>query len=158
MCFGGFPGGSAVQGLLAMWETWAQSPGPEDPLEQQVQPTPVFLPGRSQAAPWGHKGSDTTQQLNHNNICIFKCLYSSSFFSTSVFTECRIWGLTFFPMSRNITSGDVLSGPVCFSLEVGHHFYCHAPVNTWHFSLVIFIIFSLSLAFCGLIQLSILYF
>ena len=51
MCFGGFPGGSAVQGLLAMWETWAQSPGPEDPLEQQVQPTPVFLPGRSQAAP-----------------------------------------------------------------------------------------------------------
>ena len=28
-----------------MQETWVQSPGWEDPLERQLQPTPVFLPG-----------------------------------------------------------------------------------------------------------------
>ena len=27
----GFPGGSGVKNLPAMWETWVQSPGQEDP-------------------------------------------------------------------------------------------------------------------------------
>ena len=30
-------------------ETWVQSPGREDPLEEGMQPTSVFLPGES---PW----------------------------------------------------------------------------------------------------------
>ena len=38
-----------VKHLPAMRETWVQSPGQEDPLEEGVAPTPVFLPGES---PW----------------------------------------------------------------------------------------------------------
>jgi len=33
----------------AMWETWVQSLGWEDPLEEVWQPTPVFWDGES---PW----------------------------------------------------------------------------------------------------------
>ena len=53
----------------AMQETWVQSLGWEDPLEQREWvPTPVFLPGefheqRSLAGygPSGHKESDTNE-------------------------------------------------------------------------------------------------
>ena len=33
-----------VMNLPTMWETWVQSLGLEDPLEEGMQPTPVFLP------------------------------------------------------------------------------------------------------------------
>ena len=33
--------------LPAMWETWVQSLGREDPLEKEMYSTPVFLPGES---------------------------------------------------------------------------------------------------------------
>ena len=36
-----------VKSLPAMWETWVQSMGWEDPLEEAWQPTSVFLPGES---------------------------------------------------------------------------------------------------------------
>ena len=36
-----------VKNLPAMWETWIQSLGWEDPLEESRQPTPVFLHGES---------------------------------------------------------------------------------------------------------------
>ena len=56
--------------LPAMRETWVRSLGWEDPLEKEVEPTPVFLPGESHGwrrlggcSPWGHKESDTTEQL-----------------------------------------------------------------------------------------------
>ena len=59
-----------VKCLPAMQETWVQSLGQEDPLEKEMQPTPVFLPGkfhgwRSLAgySPWGCKESDMTEQL-----------------------------------------------------------------------------------------------
>ena len=45
----GFPGGSTVKNPSAMQETWVRSLGWEDPLEEDKQPTPVFLPGES---PW----------------------------------------------------------------------------------------------------------
>ena len=45
----GFPGGSTVKNPSAMQETWVRSLGWEDPLEENMQPTPVFLPGES---PW----------------------------------------------------------------------------------------------------------
>ena len=32
----GFPGGSVVKNLPAMWETWVQSVGSEDPLEKRT--------------------------------------------------------------------------------------------------------------------------
>ena len=57
--------------LPAMQETWVQSLGQEDPREKKWQPTPVFLPGESPGrrslvrySPWGHKESDTTEQLH----------------------------------------------------------------------------------------------
>ena len=36
-----------VKNPPAMWETWIQSLGWEDPLKGAWQPTPVFLPGES---------------------------------------------------------------------------------------------------------------
>ena len=34
-----------IKHLPTMWETWVRSLGQEDPLEKEMQPTPVFLPG-----------------------------------------------------------------------------------------------------------------
>ena len=48
----GFPGGSDGKNPPAMQETWGQSLVWEDPLEEGMQPTPVFLPGES---PWAEK-------------------------------------------------------------------------------------------------------
>ena len=57
-----------VKNLPAMQETWIQSLGQEDPLEKDMQPTPVFLPGefheqRSLAgySPWDRRELDTTE-------------------------------------------------------------------------------------------------
>ena len=36
-----------VKSLPAMQEMWVQSLGGEDLLEKKMQPTPVFLPGKS---------------------------------------------------------------------------------------------------------------
>ena len=33
--------------LPPMWGTWVRSLGQEDPLEKEMEPTPVFLPGES---------------------------------------------------------------------------------------------------------------
>ena len=50
-------------------ETQVQSLGWEDPLEEETAPT--FLPGKFHGqrslegySPWGHKESDTTEQLS----------------------------------------------------------------------------------------------
>ena len=47
----GFPGVSVVKNPPASagdtGKMWVQSLGPEDPLEKEMQPTPVFLPGES---------------------------------------------------------------------------------------------------------------
>ena len=57
-----------VKNLPAVWETQVQSPGQEDPLEKEMQLTPVFLPGEPQGQVslvgchlWGRKESDTTE-------------------------------------------------------------------------------------------------
>ena len=51
---------------------WAGSLGREDPLEKGMQPTPVFLPGKSHGqrslagySMWGHKESDMTEATYH---------------------------------------------------------------------------------------------
>ena len=58
----GFPGGSGVKNLPAMQKTQVLSPGWEDPLQEEVAPTTVFLAGKSHGqrtvvgySPWGHK-------------------------------------------------------------------------------------------------------
>ena len=52
--------------LPAMQETQVQSLGWEDPLENGKVPTPLFWPGEFHVrySPWGHKESDTTEQLS----------------------------------------------------------------------------------------------
>ena len=56
-----------VKNLPAMQETGVRSQGREDPLEKEMAPTPVFLPGKSHGlrslaadSPWGHKQLDMT--------------------------------------------------------------------------------------------------
>ena len=43
--WGFFPGGSTIKNRLPIWETWVQSLSQEDPLEKEMPPTPVVLPG-----------------------------------------------------------------------------------------------------------------
>ena len=75
----GFSGGLAVENLLAIQEpqeTRVRSLGREDLQEEEMQPTPGFLPGESYGSrtlvgysPWGRKESDTTERLStHTNI------------------------------------------------------------------------------------------
>ena len=59
-----------VKNLPVMRKTQVQSLGQEDCWRREWQPTPVFLPGESHwqrglvgYSPWGHKESDTTEQL-----------------------------------------------------------------------------------------------
>ena len=56
-----------VKNLPVVQETWVRSLGWEDPLEEGMQPTPVFLPGES---PWteGHGGlqSRGSQRVRHD--------------------------------------------------------------------------------------------
>ena len=59
-----------VGNLPTMQETWVRFLGWEDPLEEEIQPTSVFLPGKSHGqrslkgfSLWGRKESDTTEQL-----------------------------------------------------------------------------------------------
>ena len=67
--------GQMVKSLPAMLETRLLSLGWEDPLEEGMQPTPVFLPGKSPGQtslagynPWGCKDSDTTERLRTRMI------------------------------------------------------------------------------------------
>ena len=55
-----FPGGSV--GKESKWKMWVWSLGGEDPLQKEMQPIPVFLPGKSRGqksrvgySPWGSK-------------------------------------------------------------------------------------------------------
>ena len=54
-----------VKNLSAMWETWVQSLGLEDPLEKRIAMHSVFWPGEYHGlySPWGHKELDMTEQL-----------------------------------------------------------------------------------------------
>ena len=55
-----------VKSLPAMREAWVRSPGWEDTLEKGRLPTVVFWPGNFHGlySPWGHKESNTTEQLS----------------------------------------------------------------------------------------------
>ena len=58
-----------VKSLPPKQEMRIQFLGGEDSLEKEMQPTPVFLPGkfhgqRNLYIPWGHKELDMTEQLN----------------------------------------------------------------------------------------------
>ena len=62
----------AMQEIL---ETWVPSLGQEDPLEEEMAPTPVFLPGGSHGqrslagySPWGRAELDTTEHARRWHI------------------------------------------------------------------------------------------
>ena len=64
--------------LVETQEIWVQSLGQEDPLEEEMAPTPVFLPGkfhgqRSLAgySPQGCKELDMTEQLSSAQHIIY---------------------------------------------------------------------------------------
>ena len=59
-----------------------RSLGWEDPLEEGMAPTPVFLPVESRGqrsvagySPWGHKESDTTKATQHAARYWYKDIY-----------------------------------------------------------------------------------
>ena len=56
-----------VKNPPAMWETWVQSLGWEDLLEKEKATHSSILAWRIPwlYSPWGHKESDTTEQLSH---------------------------------------------------------------------------------------------
>ena len=75
----------------ACQEMQVQSLGQKDPLEKEMAPTPVFLPGESHGqrslvgySPWGCKESDTTERLNHNNNWLLKHYLWSHIYIVSV--------------------------------------------------------------------------
>ena len=62
-----------VKNPPAMWETWVQSLGWEDPLGKGMPTTPVFLPGEFHGqkslvgySPWGFKELDVTEVPEHS--------------------------------------------------------------------------------------------
>ena len=64
-----------VKRLPTMRETRVQSLGQEDPLEKDMAPTPVLLPGEAHGwrilvgySPWGPKESETTERLHFHHI------------------------------------------------------------------------------------------
>ena len=66
-----------VKRLSMMRETRVRSLGWEDPLEKEMQSTPVLLLGKSHGqrslvgySPWGRKESDTTERL-HDHVPFF---------------------------------------------------------------------------------------
>ena len=69
-----FPGGSVVKNQSGNVGDVVQSLGWEHPLEEDVQPTPVFLPGEPHGQrslvgynPLGHKESDMTVATEHTH-------------------------------------------------------------------------------------------
>ena len=66
-----------VKNLPAVWDTWVQFLCWDDPWKRQWLPTPVFLPGEFHEerslvgnSPWGHKESDTTDQLTQLTLLL----------------------------------------------------------------------------------------
>ena len=55
-----------VKNPPAMWETWVQSLGWEDPLEKKKAPHSSILAWRNSMdySPWGRKESDMTERLS----------------------------------------------------------------------------------------------
>ena len=60
-----FPGDSEVKNPLAKQEMWVQSLGWKDPLEKQMQPTPVVFPGKSHGQEPGRLESMGLQRVGH---------------------------------------------------------------------------------------------
>ena len=74
-----------VKCLPIVREIRVSSLGREDPLEKEMQPTPVFLPGESHGqrsvagySPWDRKDSDMTERLyvHFLSVHVYMCVLS----------------------------------------------------------------------------------
>ena len=75
-----------VKHLPAVWETWIQSLGWEDPLEEGMATHSSILAWTESSwteelagySPWGCKESDMTEQLStqHTHILMYVCIYT----------------------------------------------------------------------------------
>ena len=94
-----------VKNPPAMWETWVQSPGWEEPLKEGMTTTPVFLPGQfpqwslAGYSLWGCKESDITEWLSTaKSSCTFfsnsiRSFLNVSFWQTQLISSlCHWWG------------------------------------------------------------------
>ena len=66
--------------MQEMQELRVQSLGGEDPLEEGMATTPVFLPGEFHGqrslvgySPWGGKELDTTEVTEYSTMVLIKC-------------------------------------------------------------------------------------
>ena len=71
----GFPGGSDSKASACNAGDLGSVPGSGISLEKEMASTPALLPGKSHGrrsligySPWGHKESDTTEQLHYYTI------------------------------------------------------------------------------------------
>ena len=74
----GFLVAQTVKNPPAMKETWVQSLDQEDLLEEGMQSTPVYLPGKfhgqrglASYSPWSHKELGMTEQLTQQQKAPF---------------------------------------------------------------------------------------
>ena len=83
-----------VKNLPAMWETWVQSLGWEDPLEKGKATHSNILAWRipwTIYSSWGRKESDTTEWLSLSQLTYNIVLVSGLQQSDSVFHVCMCW-------------------------------------------------------------------
>ena len=104
----GFPDGSAAQNLPAMQEMqemWVQALGRKDPLEKEMQATPVFLPGESHGqkslAGYSPRIAKSQTRLKRLSMHVGNCGPQADHFGRQVFQ-----GVCF----------SALGGPECFVL------------------------------------------
>ena len=60
-----------VKNPPAMWETWVQSLGWEDPLEKGMAPTPVFWPGKFHGLQQGRMATEAIKALLKDKLTVY---------------------------------------------------------------------------------------
>ena len=119
--------------------TWFWSLGREDPLEKEMQPTPVLLHGKSHGwrspvgySPWGCKESDMTEGLHFTSLHfnVEKIEFNSAYQIlgwlyelTTVILEARKWQAKSSSKSYILNKCEIIIVLLCRILRM--------PLNTW---------------------------
>ena len=90
-----------VKNPPAMWETWVQPWVGKMPCRRERLPTPAFWPGEFHglSSPWGHKESDTTEQLSLSLFSISPMPASLSLSGSSIPGSATVFCSCFFLIS-----------------------------------------------------------
>ena len=73
-----------------MWEIWVQSLGWEDPLEEGMATHSNILTWRIPWTVWGHKESNTTEQLTLSLFIVIMLIHSFLLVNISLFPGCLL--------------------------------------------------------------------